>query len=558
MLQLLIEIYGPDKGRQAFDQIVSVVEKYDAAVNQNRKSLFSHEDVVLITYGDSLNCKGEKPLYTFKRFSEDYFKDIFSHIHFLPFFPYSSDDGFSVKDFHSVRQDLGDWGDIAAIGGLFELMFDFVLNHISSESGWFGKYLNDEEGFRNLAIEVAPETDLSSVVRPRALPLLTPFQKKDGHTVWVWTTFSSDQIDLNYGSIDMLSRMVDVLLYYVSKGALVIRMDAVAYLWKQAGTSCIHHKNTHLVVKLLRCLLDVAAPRTMIITETNVPHQENIRYFGNGADEAQLVYNFTLPPLLLHTLISGDASDLLHWAQGLKAPSDQTTFFNFTASHDGIGVRPLEGILPPSAVARLASHVLANNGSVSTKNNADGTESPYELNISYVDAMRRSDENTDIFHIERFLASQAIALVLPGVPAIYIHSILGSRNWCKGVALTGRARSINREPLDARRITDALEDDLSFRARVFYPYTRLIRLRRHLEALHPAAESEILFLNPKVFAIRRRYGTAEVTALTNVSDTVVSVVLPDCHQPLKDIISGVGCSDRNITLTPYQSAWMIP
>jgi glycosidase len=454
---LLTDLYGEPDGLVALGRILDVVAQYGGVSERPRPAYFSQEDVVLITYADSLVGRGEKSLQTFKTFAAAHFSETFSHVHFLPFFPFSSDDGFAVTDFYAIREDLGDWTDVAAIGRQFGLMFDYVLNHISSQSQWFLKYLAGEKGHDALAIDVDPACDLSAVVRPRALPLLTPFQKKDGATVHLWTTFSEDQIDLNYRSIDVLVRMVDVLLFYLSKGASLIRMDAVAYLWKQIGTPCIHLRQTHLVVKLLRCVMDAVTPEALIITETNVPHEENISYFGDGGDEAQMVYNFSLPPLLLHAFLNGDASVLSRWAGTLCTPTPDTTFFNFTASHDGVGVRPLEGILPASAVDQLVAHVKRRQGRVSTKRNADGTESPYELNIAYVDAFRFDDDEDDALHAARFLAAQAIALVLPGVPAVYIHSILGSRNWQEGVALTGRARSINRERLDAGEIADALK-----------------------------------------------------------------------------------------------------
>lgn len=558
MISLLREIYGDAAGQRAFERIAALLGKYGKGSKDRRPGFFSHDDVVLITYGDSLLQGEEKTLHTFKAFADVHFRDVFSHIHLLPIYPFSSDDGFSVKNFTAVRPDLGDWPDIASIGKHFKLMFDYVLNHISSESEWFLKYLSGEEGFRDLAIEIDPAADLSSVVRPRALPLLTPFEKDSGIPVWLWTTFSSDQVDLSYRSIDVLVRMIDVLLFYVSKGASMIRMDAVAYLWKEIGTPCIHLPQTHLVVKLFRCILDTVAPQTVIITETNVPHRENISYFGDGTDEAQMVYNFTLPPLLLHTFLTGDATPLSLWAECLRAPSLQTTFFNFSASHDGIGVRPLEGVLPPEAVDRLVAQVAANKGRVSAKSNTDGTESPYELNISFADALLRGEDATDTLHVRRFLAAQAIPLVLPGVPAVYIHSILGSRNWQAGVAMTGRARAINRERLDVRRVTDDLENTRSFRARVFYPYSRLIRLRRQLRALHPNADSHVLHLDAKVFGIRRGFEGAEVTALTNVSGERVAVSLPMGDRPLCDLISGRTHRPSRVELAPYQTVWLAP
>ncbi len=512
---------------------------------------FSESDVVLISYGDTLRSNDLTPLQTLHKFAVQYLKQSFSAIHFLPFFPYSSDDGFSVVDYKEINREMGRWQDVEQVGQDFDLMFDYVLNHISAQSLWFKAYLAGTPGFEDLAIEVSPEADLTTVTRPRALPLVTPFVKASGEKVHVWTTFSEDQIDLNYRSIDVLEKMIDVLLFYIAKGARMIRMDAVAYLWKQIGTPCIHLSQTHDMVRLFRAIMDCAAPDAIIITETNVPHEENIGYFGNGFDEAQMVYNFTLPPLLLHTFITGDAGELSRWARSLTTPSPQTTFFNFTASHDGIGVRPLEGILSPRAIGRLENMALENGGQVSYKNNPDGSQSPYELNLTYVDAVGGD--------VDKFLASQAIALVLPGVPAVYIHSLLGSRNWYGGVERTGRARTINRRKLDYSALAETLKDPQSFRATIFFPYLHMLKVRRSQPAFHPNAGYAVFSLDHRIFSVRRFTKDQVVYALTNVGGETVPLNLASfaATPKLRDLLSG-GVMDRtSITLNPYQTLWLV-
>ncbi|MBW2252298.1 MAG: sugar phosphorylase, partial [Deltaproteobacteria bacterium] len=467
--QLLKKIYGDEKGGLAFTKINVLMEKFPAS-QKMKNGYFSQNDVILITYGDTLNKNGEMPLITMHEFANKFLKDTFSHIHFLPFCPFSSDDGFSVMDFFSVNRKLGSWTDIELTGTDFKLMFDLVLNHISAKSKWFEYYLLEKEGYKELAIEIDPSIDLSAVTRPRSFPLLTEVKKQSGKTVHVWTTFSADQIDLNFKSIDVLEKMVETLLFYMQKGASIIRLDAIAYLWKEIGTSCIHLGQTHDVVKLFRLIFDKVAPHVMILTETNVPHDENISYFGDGNNEAQMVYNFTLPPLLLYSFLKEDASVLSNWARGLDLKSDSNTFFNFTASHDGIGVRPLEGILPAKEINLLVETVKNNGGRVSYKKNSDGSESPYELNITYVDALLNTKFDPDRYHAQRFLASQAIQYAFPGVPATYIHSLLGSRNWEDGVRQTNMARTINREKLRTDDVISQLEDFETFRSRIFHPY----------------------------------------------------------------------------------------
>ncbi len=556
MEAILARIYGPEKGKAAFERIQRLLAAFEPAQKRATDS-FSQSQAVLITYGDSLNRPGQAPLQTLRQFAQTHLCDGFSAIHILPFFPYFSDDGFSVTDFTAVDPRLGTWDDIQAIAKDFTLMVDLVANHISAQSDWFARYLADEPGFADLAIEADPATDLSAVVRPRALPLLTPFQKASGGTVHVWTTFSADQIDLNYHSLDVLERMVAVLLLYLKKGARIIRLDAIAYLWKAIGTGCIHLPRTHEMVRLFRAILDRIAPDTLLITETNVPHAQNIRYFGDGTDEAQMVYNFTLAPLLLYSLMKGDGRILSQWAETLGLDSPQNSFFNFTASHDGIGVRPLEGILSDAALSELIQQVRANSGLVSYKAEPDGSQSPYELNISYIDALKDPAALHDPLLARRFLASQAVALALPGVPAVYIHSLLGTRNWNAGVSQSSQPRRINRRKLDADAVMAELNTGHRFRARVFHPYLHLMRVRGQQPAFHPKADFEILHLDRRAFVIQRTSPQQRLYALTNLSGERLRLCLPESGTG-RDLIGGGDHDCSELWLEPYAVRWLEP
>ncbi len=555
---ILKRIYGDEKGQRAFEKILARMQRTTIRKSK-RKDFFDQSDTVLITYGDSLQRQGHAPLAVFNEFAAEYLEGVFSSIHFLPFFPYSSDDGFSVMDFFSIDPRLGDWKEVRRTGSRFALMFDYVLNHVSARSIWFENYLSGKQGYEKMAIEIDPATDLSMVIRPRSLPLLTEIRKNDGEIVHIWTTFSPDQIDLNYKSIDILEKMIDVFLFYVEQGANILRLDAVAYLWKQIGTTCVHLDQTHDMVKLLRGILDVVAPGVMIITETNVPHRENISYFGDGQNEAQMVYNFTLPPLLLYSFISEDTGLLSQWAEELYLPSRFNTFLNFTASHDGIGVRPLEGILSAEKIDGIIEIVRKNGGDISYKQNSDGSQSPYELNITYIDALRGRKFESGRYHVERFLASQAIQYVLPGVPATYIHSLLGSGNWNEGVRLTGRARSINREKLQMDEIVKQLADPVTSRSKIFHAYRRMILIRKQQPAFHPNAMFEILTIHPGVFAIRRQCAEQTIYALTNVSarDVHLSLSGHQVYGRIRDLISGKFFNAESFDLGPYQFAWFL-
>jgi sucrose phosphorylase len=355
----------------------------------------------------------------------------------------------------------------------------------------------------------------------------------------------------------------------------VIRLDAIAYIWKKVGTPCIHLEEAHRMVKLLRAVFDMVAPQVILITETNVPHAENVSYFGNGHDEAQLVYQFPLPPLVLHTFHTGDATHLAEWAAGLSTPSGSTTFFNFLASHDGVGVRPVEGILSPQEIEALVDRTREHGGYVSYKTNADGSQSVYELNISYFDALSDPNGGESLeTQADRFLASQATMLSLAGVPGIYVHSLFGSRSHHEGVEKTGRYRSINREKFRRSELEQALADPSALRHQVFYPYLDLIRARASHSAFHPNSGQRVLLPDQtgsaSLFVLLRTSiaNGKRVFCIHNISSTeqplrvnLKALDIPGENE-FQDLISGTVYAARDqallLTIKPYQVLWLEP
>jgi sucrose phosphorylase len=395
----------------------------------------------------------------------------------------------------------------------------------------------------------------------RALPLLTRFDTVNG-AKHVWTTFSADQIDLNYANPDVLLAILDTLLFYAAQGARYIRLDAIAYLWKEAGTSCIHLEQTHAVIQLMRAVLDRVAPDVLLITETNVPHAENISYFGDGANEAQLIYNFALPPLVLHTLQTGDASVLARWAAGLTLPTKNVTFFNFLASHDGIGLNPARGILTPGEIDNLVEQAKAHSGLVSYKFNSDGTQSPYELNINYFDALSDPNSSEPLgVQTARFLCAQAIMLAMVGVPGIYFHSLFGSRGDRAGAAESGINRRINRQKFTRADVERELADPQSLRTAVFAGYAKLLSARRTQAAFDPHGEQQIVTGDPRVFTLWRVSpdGNERVLCVHNISAQPVSFALPDGQGAWQDLVAGQAVKTRgdppSVELQPYQVLW---
>ena len=552
--KLINHIYGESFSDAHLDVLLSKLEQAAIDITEKRKSGWDEKDVVLITYADQFSAKGEKALPVFTRFYNEWLARTFSHVHLLPFYPWSSDDGFSVIDYHSVAPETGSWQDVAELKQSASLMFDFVCNHMSAKSEWFANYLAQKPGFDDFFISVDPETDLSAVTRPRALPLLTPFKLQDGSVRHLWTTFSDDQIDLNFASPQVLIAMVDVLLHYLAEGARYIRLDAVGFMWKIPGTSCIHLEQTHCLIQLFRAITDAVAPGTVIITETNVPHKDNISYFGDGENEAQMVYQFSLPPLVLHAVHRQDVKALCQWAGSLALPSTKTTWFNFLASHDGIGLNPLRGILPESEILSLVEKLQQEGALVNWKNNPDGTRSPYEINVTYLDALS-SQDSPDDERIARFILAHAVLLSFPGVPAVYIQSILGSRNDYEGVERLGYNRAINRKKYTAGQVDLELNNKQSIRHKIYSRLSEFIAIRRGERAFHPDAQAMFESLDEQILKIVRVADNGErITALFNFSHNVHTVyekVLSGV-----ELLSGQAIDGTELTLNPWQVMWI--
>jgi glycosidase len=566
-----VDLYGEAAGPQVCAQIDQLMERYrtllpPAAAAQ--RAVLTQRDAILITYGDQVQQAGVAPLQSLADFCSQRLAGLVSGVHILPFFPYSSDDGFSVIDYKAVDPALGSWEDVARLGYSFRLMFDAVINHVSVQSAWFQAFLQGEPPFNSYFITVAGSPDLSQVVRPRTLPLLTRFETSSGPKE-VWTTFSADQVDLNFHDPAVLLAILDVLLFYAAHRAELIRLDAIAYLWKEIGTACIHLPQTHAVIRLFRAVLDQVAPQVLLITETNVPHPDNISYFGDGANEAQLVYNFALPPLVLHALRTGSGRALSQWAGRLQTPSPGTAFFNFLASHDGIGLNPARGILVDGEIEALVQGALAHGGLVSYKQNPDGSQSPYELNINYFDAL--SDPNSaedEALQVDRFMVAQSIMLALSGLPGIYFHSLFGSRGWPEGVHQTGRSRSINRQKLERAALELELNTAGSRRQRVFERFSQLLRARAGCAAFHPSGAQRVLDCGEGVFGLVRTSpeGLEQAVCLHNLTARPQQVSLADAGLcgptpgAWADLFGreGVGWKpDQPVLLHPYQIQWWV-
>jgi len=449
-------------------------------------------------------------------------------------------------------------------------MFDAVVNHISSKSEWFTGFINGDDRYQDYFITDADNWDLSNVVRPRTSNLLTTVETSVGPQK-VWTTFSADQIDLNFANPTVFLEIINLLLFYVRKGASVIRLDAIAYLWKESGTTCIHLPQTHRLIKVMRMVLEMVDPYMILITETNVPHIENISYFGNinpetgVGDEAHMVYQFSLAPLVLHTLITGNTDRINQWVENLEPTG---IFMNFIASHDGIGMMPAIGLISDDDIQRIIDQVKAHQGLVSYKSNPDGSKTVYELNTTLYDALNNPNKLNPPMDIARFIASQIIMLSLAGVPGIYFHSLLGSRNAHDFYQETGRERSINRKGFQYNSLVGTLSNPENVHSQIFKQYVRLLDIRTSEPAFHPEGPQKVLRVAGEVFALERHSPDedSKVLVIVNVTEdpftTNVDLSNTDLqnHTRFMDLISGkeiFGKENRlEIALNPYQALWL--
>lgn len=582
MLEILAFLYGKAAADPALEELERIMKVFFAhkppeliewEKSFNPSDRFSEKDVILITYGDLVHGAGGTPLQTLARLAMQFGKDVISTIHVLPFFPYSSDRGFSILDFESVDPHLGTWQDIEELGKKFRLMFDGVFNHVSSKSRWFQEFLNGNPHYDDYFTwssegDPIPADIEALILRPRTSDLLSTFAGIRG-AVKVWTTFSADQIDLNFKNPKVLLKVVEILLYYVRKGADIIRLDAVTYLWEEIGTSCANLPQDHAIVKLLRTILDTVAPHVALITETNVPHKENVRYFGNGSDEAQMVYNFALPPLVLHTFYTRDATCILDWAATLDKVSDTATYLNFLDSHDGIGVLGVKGILPDEVIQEMVSRIEQHGGFVSFRSDGKGNRQPYELNSTWFSALNDPASNEDIeLQVRRFVASRAISLALRGVPAIYLHGAIGSANNREEVLVTRSNRSINRHHIDEEALLESFHNPSSRWSMIRNIQRPLIQTRIDRKAFHPNGDQQILKLDSGVFSLVRTSpdGSDKILCLTNVTDARREVSCPrdllgENVSEWRDATNDRPYPLRSRTLTlilePYQVLWLV-
>tara|TARA_Y100000310_G_scaffold267570_1_gene279627 strand:- start:2166 stop:3920 length:1755 start_codon:yes stop_codon:yes gene_type:complete len=541
---------------------IGIQQQTDIASPQSHHNYWDEEDIIMITYGDSVIDEDERPLVTLNKFMHRYCKNTINNVHILPFFPYSSDDGFSVIDYSTVNEALGSWDDIEAIAKDYGLVTDLVINHCSARSVWFDNFVKGEGPGSDFFFTADPADDLSLVTRPRVSPLLRETETADG-TKYVWCTFSHDQVDFDFRNPKVLLAFIDIIKLYIDKGAKIFRLDAVAFLWKIVGTNSINLFQTHEVIRLIRTLIEHVDPSIIIITETNIPNRENLTYFGN-ANEAHAIYNFSLPPLLVNTLVSGDCTYLKSWMMSMPPAQNGTAYFNFIASHDGIGLRPAEGLLSEEEISDLVHAMQHFGGKVSWRASEHGQQKPYEINITLFDALQGTIKGPDKYQVDRFICAHAIMLGMEGIPGIYIHSLLGTSNDYEKVANTGQNRSINRKRWDFNELEALLDSPFSQHHKVLTRISQLIRIRKAQPAFHPNATQFTLQLGNQIFGYWRQSldRKQSIFCISNICDEEQTILLSDINligtDNWIDLITRdeISLSSGFLQMKPYQVLWI--
>lgn len=518
-------------------------------------------DAWLVAYPDHVRdgSGARTPLAALADLVDAHLSHAVSGVHTLPLHPSSSDGGFAVMDHDQVDPAFGTTADVRRLAAGGTWVADAVVNHVSAQGTWFRRWLAGDPAVEGWFATLEPGTDTRAVTRPRTSPLRTEFARADGSVVGVWTTFSADQVDLDYREPGVLLAMVEVLLGYVALGARAVRLDAVGFAWKDPSTSSLNLPGAHLLVQLLRACLDAVDPGLVLVTETNVPHEENVAYLGtDGEREAQAVYQFALPPLVLHAFTTGDARPLRRWAGELRFPAAGQTYLNFLASHDGIGVRAVEGLLPAAEVDRLVEVTRAAGGVVNERTLADGTRRPYELAVTWADVVGHGCSAEDA--ARRHLSSHALALAMRGVPLLYLGSLVAAANDTATYGRTGHGRDLNRrrwqaEDLDALLGTPGSREQASLSG-----ISAMLQVRRQHAAFSPAAAQVVHGEQDGLVVVERLPADGcRAAVAVNVSGRPVVLELPPGRWARVDAGADAdgSAADAGDELAAYENAWFV-
>ena len=557
-LDNIYKIFLSKKDIQYFENEIVQIIKHFNNKNPKKKKNISEKTTLIICYGDSVYSEKKKSIKVLQSFFQKKLKDYFNTIHFLPFYPSSSDSGFAVKDHYKVENKLGNWSDIKNFSKSSDVMADMVINHSSARGLWFKNFLKKKEPGKDYFLTIDSKFNISRVVRPRDHKLLKKiniFKKND----YLWRTFSPDQIDLNFRNPSVLIEFIKIMIHLINNGVTIFRLDAIAYLWKENRTKCINLKQTHEIIKLLRNIIELLNIQTTIITETNLPEKENLSYFGKN-DEANWIYNFSLPPLLIHAFLFENSSFLNKWSKNLPNTKNENCYLNFIASHDGIGIRPTEGLLNEKTLNNFLKRLKKNGSKFSYRKIQNKVKKVYEANITVFDALKKSDyDPKGEFCLERYVSAHAIMISFEGIPALYFNSIFGTANDEAKFIITGNNRDVNRYKWNLKNITNKLKNNKT-KQNIFYKnITYLLNIRRKQKAFHPNASRLNLNFGTKIYGFKRISIDKKQTILciTNLSSKIQRVQLNKAYHSWNNLIgSKIEIKNKLLILKPFETIWL--
>tara|TARA_A100001015_G_C15031146_1_gene733300 strand:- start:549 stop:2273 length:1725 start_codon:yes stop_codon:yes gene_type:complete len=557
----LVSIYKDLENKEIKNICAEIKNIFLKKKKVKKTQLWDQEDCFLITYSDSIKKKSKDNFKILDSFLDQYCKD-FSFIHILPFYPYSSDDGFAVIDYNQVESENGNWDDFSKISSKYKVMADLVINHCSSQNQLFKNYLNNTEPGSDFFISSKKKfNNFSKVVRPRSSELSKKVKVK-GKKEYVWCTFSHDQIDFNFKNPKVLLYFLRVIKFYIDRGSQALRLDAVAFLWKQIGTKCINLPETHVIIRLIRLIVEDYSSSCLIITETNVPNHENLSYFGNN-NEAHCIYNFSLAPLVIHAIISENSTYLKQWSRSMPPAQQGNSYLNFLSTHDGIGMRPLEGILPDKELKKFIK-TLQDSGAYLTYRISQNKETVYEVNTTLLDAFKKTYKGKDNLKTKRFVLAHEILLSMEGIPAIYIQNLLGSNNDLRKMKISKKFRSVNRKNWDYDDLLNKLNNRSSINSKIYTSIIRLVKIRKKQPAFHPNATQFTLQLKNDLFGIWRQSidRSQSIFCISNLTKEKKNVSLLEINlistNDWYDILTGKKIENLsgNFALNAYQSIWL--
>ena len=561
IISILKKIYRQILTKQNIDllknEIVQLIEDFNKK-NQVNKINISEKTSLVISYGDNIYSSQSSSMKIFQKFFQKNLEKLFDTIHFLPFYPSSSDSGFAVKDHYQIDKKIGNWSDLKKISKSKKIMADVVINHASARGLWFKNFLKRKKPGKDYFLTVNSKFNTSKVVRPRDHKLLKKikiFEKND----YLWRTFSPDQIDLNFKNPSVLLRFIKIIIYLINNGVTIFRLDAIAYLWKQNGTKCINLSQTHEIIKLLRVVTSLLNVQTLIITETNLPEKENLSYFGKN-NEANWVYNFSLPPLLIHAFLFENSSYLNQWSRKLPSTKHGNCYLNFIASHDGIGIRPTEGILNEKTLSSFLKRLKKNGSKFSYRKVQNKSKKVYEANITVFDALRKSDfDPKGLFFLERYVSAHAIMISFEGIPAVYLNSLFGKSNDEAKYIITGNNRDVNRYKWNFNNITTKLRDKKSKQSIFYRNIGALLEIKRKQKAFHPNASRININLGPKIFCFKRisKDKKQSIICMTNLSSKIQTPNFKKIGNYRDLLNSNLKFREgTSLILKPFQTVWL--